>query len=1388
MGRPEITASAPGAIAVSGDVQSVSSNVTTQVVSGSQFPVQRAAMDPGKFFSSTRVETFTGRKWLADDVERFMAAHTCGYMFIEAEAGLGKTAFAAWLVKTRGYLSHFSGYSGGRTVRGCLQNLSAQLIMEFGLDGEAPHGMLPDWPQTPGGFDQLLTIAARRARDDKRQLVLVVDGLDEAEPSSEQLPFGLPSLLPDGVYVIGTYRTGRSPRSPQSPAETFKIVAQDPSNLADIREYLDAATSEPLLAGVLVKTGADPQQFAAALGGRCGGMWLYLRYVLEEVRIGKRNPDAVNELPSRLRDYYADQLREWRSEPAWQTGLLPLAATLAVAGEPVTADTLARLAGDLDRAAVRGWCDYTLRPMLTATQSASSAPVRYEIYHVSFREVLKAVHDVPPGRRQPYGETALSGELREAAQGAHNRIADIYLDLFGGLAEELPALGGDPDAAQIDDGYPLRHLARHLQHAGREDDLDALLSASHRTADHRALNIWFTAHDRANCLARYLEDLTRAREASAAATDKAIALGQPAPTLGTEIRYALMTASVASLSASLPADLLDQLIDAGVWSADRALDHARRLKDASARISALLAVCRHSDSEMGCVVVGEALNEAKEIHDSYASIKALTELVPHLPDDKRMSAVSEALAGVGAIDDADSRASALAGLAPYLTDIQRPDVLNQMLAAVAAIDDDDRWARTLTALAPCLPADERLDVLCRALATADARRNDSRTDALTELALYLPEEHLAEPLAAAMNKRSGDAAALVRLAPYLSARQQAQALAAAIAIKHDDSRAEALTGLAPHLPATNKLRVLAAALDAAATIEHPWYKAEALTRLAPHVPDKLLAQALDITAALNDSYYQAKVLIALAPRLTAEQMSSTLKIIPLRDEDQVRALAALAPRLPATERPAVLARAVAAASAIGDDAMQARALSALALRLPEPGRTDVLARALSTATSISDDDERTEALTALADLLPEDQLTVALAAADRASDDSVRVQALSALALRLPEPGRTDVLARALSTATSISDKYQRAEALTALARHLPAAEWPGLLSTVAATSDDYDQMDIITRLAPHIPEPEWPSALAAAAGIKDEYWRTAALTRLLPHVPPGHLPAVITNISAVVQTEPLSKLIPHFSAKLIADTAAAAAVLEDEDQRASALAGLASQLPSGQQVGVEAQTLLAAAVIGDDGLRAGALAGLAPRLPENLWPDVLAAAAVLEDEDQRASALAGLASQLPSGQHVGVEAQTLLAAAVISDDGLRAGALAGLAPRLPENLWPDVLAAAAVLEDEDQRASALAGLAAHLPEELQDEVLAAIPARCLSSPITLKALCQIPAWTSHAHGSLVNLLREALDPANRHACLEVIEAAAPAIPEAGGEHAIMQCVEAVLDTCQWWP
>ena len=51
---------------------------------------------------------FVGRQFVFDAVSRFTDSHPRGYFFIRGDPGIGKTALAAYLVKTNGYIHHFN--------------------------------------------------------------------------------------------------------------------------------------------------------------------------------------------------------------------------------------------------------------------------------------------------------------------------------------------------------------------------------------------------------------------------------------------------------------------------------------------------------------------------------------------------------------------------------------------------------------------------------------------------------------------------------------------------------------------------------------------------------------------------------------------------------------------------------------------------------------------------------------------------------------------------------------------------------------------------------------------------------------------------------------------------------------------------------------------------------------------------------------------------------------------------------------------------------------------------------------------------------------------------------------------------------------------------------
>jgi hypothetical protein len=1318
----------PGGFANSG----VYINIDSRPMGAGLFlPLARAAQDPRPLFRAADVSSFTGREWLADEVKRFIATYRCGYVFIEAEAGLGKTAFAAWLVQTRGYLSHFSRYPDGSSVEGALANLSAQLIIRFGLDGQAPGGMLPEWARTPSGFGSLLTMAADLAHEQGRPIMLVVDGLDEADEPADGLPLGLPSLLPDGVYVIATYRTGRTPGRPDVPARTVRIAKEDKRNQNDIREYLNKVISRGDLAACLAEASMDAEEFSGLLATRCGGVWVYLRYVLDELRFGLRRPDEIGDLPSGLRDYYASQIRRWRQDPAWPTGLLPLLATLGVAGEALSAASLARLAGNIDPAAVQRWCDLTIRPMLTTNWTFNATtPIRYSIYHASFREFLNSDYDDPStssGDQQSYGLLALAAELRQTSITAHNRICDIYLTEFGGLDDGLPVLAGHPGAAGADDGYPLRHLAHHLRRADRSSDLHALLAIEHSNADGRLVNTWFAAHDHDNSTISYLDDLALARNDAETATGQHISRGKAAPSLGAEIRYALMAASTTSHSAEIPADLLRQLLETGVWSSQRVLDHARRIIDPKRQLDALLVVCGTVDDEERPAVLTEALAAAIAIRGFDDRAGKLTELAPCLPADQRPPALAEALAAASAIPHGARRAAALAELAPYLP----ADLLAQALAAATAIPEGTHRARVLAGLAPHLPA----DLLAQALAAATAIPGDTyRALALRQLAPHLPADLLAQALVTA-TATPGDSVrawALTGVAPYLPADEQpavlAQALAAATAVADDYDRAGVLTVLAPHLPADEQPAVLALALAAATAVSDSSFSSERFTALAPYLTTDLLAPALDTAIAIAHEQSRAEALTVLAPYLPAHLLAQALATASTIPSDYFRAetLIGLAPHLRADERPAVLAQALDAASAIPNDYDRVEKLAELVPHLPADQRPAALAQALNAFTALNFLIGPLDILVTLVRHLPPNLLAQALTAA------LADAQLPTGLAPHLAADEQPAVLALAAATAIATTvARVGRAKVLTALAPYLPADQRPAVLTqalgaataTAVVLADSY-RAEVLTALAPYLPADQRPAvltqALDAATAISGSTERIAALRQLAPQLHPDQRPAVLAQALDVataipnhqLRAETLSGLAPYLPADLLAQALDVATAIPSDYFRAKTLTGLAPYLT----VGLLAQ-VLATTIADDEEDRAWVLTEMAPYLPAHLLTQALDTATAITDDDHRARTLAGLAPYLPADQQPAVLTQALTVATALRHSSTRANALTRLAPYLPAGQLAQALDAATAITDDDHRARTLAGLARYLPADQQPAVLSQALASAVAIP-----------------------------------------------------------------------
>jgi NACHT domain-containing protein len=443
-------------------------------------------VDPTALLDSLGVDRFAGRKWLAAGVDKFIevqegpAGLGRGYVVVEAAAGMGKTAFAAHLARTRGYPAHFTRLPQGRSSSVALRNLAAQIAEQVNADERWNAGPV----ETPVAFATFLQDAAARHPG---RLVFVVDGLDEADDDGAELPLGLPADLPAGVFAIVTCRSSTELSGLREPFSVLPIEARASENLDDLHTYLAQQIAAEPLAAILAGSGLSSAEFIGDLLNSCGGLWVYLKYVLDEIRTGRRSPHDVTGLPRSLGQFYADSLRPLRRDrTAWVSLHRPVLSTLAAAAEPVTVAALAALSGVDDVDAVHGFCDYLYRPFLAADEVTG----RWSLYHATLQEFLTGTG---PGDGASAGQArdALRRELARATQAAHHHIADRYLALFGTLDHGLARLVTDPAVADCDEAYGLRNLAEHLIAAGRFRNLST--SPGHRwpvITEWRLLSPW----------------------------------------------------------------------------------------------------------------------------------------------------------------------------------------------------------------------------------------------------------------------------------------------------------------------------------------------------------------------------------------------------------------------------------------------------------------------------------------------------------------------------------------------------------------------------------------------------------------------------------------------------------------------------------------------------------------------------------------------------------------------------------------------------------------------------------------------------------------------------------------------------------------------------------
>ena len=611
-------------------------------------------------FAELRGLRVTDRPWLRNRVERFLANGPRGYFFIEGKTGVGKTTFLAQLVRERALPAHFvTSLPSRRTIAGALRGLGTQLIGRYGLSYE------PETTADPVGFQEVLHAAAQAAAQEEQQLVLAVDGLDRAAEGAA-LPLALPTKLPDNAYVITTVREGVPLHARQERHDHARIEPADEANLNDVRRHIaEVLAMDDVLRGrVEAKLPAD--RFRDELAHRCGGVWIFLRHVLAEVRAGLREPDELDSLPEGLWAFYSETLDEFMDEG----DVVPVLSVLACAPEPLTLDTVVALSGAPD---LRALASGRLRAFADV-RDGWFAPL-----HDSARDYLIGVR---PDDTMTGDETRLD-LLATTATATRRRISDRY----------LAALNRDPATlGDLEDGYGLRNLATHLAELDAVDELHNLLNMPYNGS-----TAWFKAHEAHGTFADYRASLMVGRRLAAEATDAEWAEGGLARAIGREVRYALMDSSVESIITGVRPGLLRALVEGRVWRwrPRAALALVQAVENYAARVELVAALAQARWDEVPCLDPDHAARALALISPflSRRAHQAVALLAPLLSADDRARLVAELLP----MDKARNRADLLVAVAPVLT----ADEMERAVTEALVLPDQ---ARALAGLIPHVPA------------------------------------------------------------------------------------------------------------------------------------------------------------------------------------------------------------------------------------------------------------------------------------------------------------------------------------------------------------------------------------------------------------------------------------------------------------------------------------------------------------------------------------------------------------------------------------------------------------------------------------------------------------------------------------------------------------
>ncbi len=1253
-----------------------------------------------------RHHLFAGRETELNRIRTFLAHRSRGYIFVTGSSGYGKTALLANLIAQdrERYAWYFLNQNDNtHRPREFLRQMCEQMMAYYQMPVQRNNDL-------PDQIDRLESLYSKLLRlpliQPGKPLVLVIDGLDEAEGDfllKEQHKY-FPRELPKGKYIIFSARyTGRNYLGEMALLER-EVLEIELEALAEdgIASLLRAASGEG------IDWAQDPV-LVSEVRRVSGGDPFYLQYLVQDIAMRRLSPDEITLRPTGL-DRYLDRWFTQVENHLDRSELQDLIGFLVTAKGPIPRRDLAALLG------TPGTLSRMIEPLRRFVVEGQDG---LALCHPRFREYIERRED--------------------------------FLDILPPYADRLLRYCAKWQERKPPSRYALRHYASHLADADQWDALHQLLTTG-RTS--QGLDWAEVRHDVDGSYSGYLADLDLGWKHS----EVEGALGHT--TLGLQLQYALILATIRSLVSNVPPPLLVALVEKDVWTVEAGFEYFLQIPDPYNQVDVLAGLASH----LPLALVRKAISIAKATNNACAtawlssltprlaklgfahealltslSIESewdrawiLSELITYLPE----GLLADALEATCALANHNRRLDTLLHFLPHLPEGLRIQAMHAALSSMPFLaDQPERSIAVLVRLIPFLPELERADTLSQALAMAGTLEGYSRADALSSLAPLLDRTEWSrirqEALITAIQVESASSRfeLLLQLLPHLEAEEREvaleRALEASSASKHEVFRVKNLARLIPLLAGSERIRVMEQILIEIRSTNSLLDQAESLSYLIPYLPladyagyiEPIIttAHASDAAREYNSQSDLAEVVAYLAPYLPEtllREALARLSSISWRWK-RTEILGTIAPHLPAS----LLSEARALALRIGDVQEQSELLAELLSLLAALGYPE---RAIELVELIEDVRFRTNAIANLIPRLPQSLLQAAIEISQRIYNehglDWIPSRLAGCVFSRLIELGH---VGEALELTRDAKVELWPSHLLEEFLPYLPEQERIRIVSAslaqVRRAPVEQDRVDELQHILHVLPEILAKEATEIVLGLVDGALRSSALGLLLPRLAKlGHVHQAILMVGKIEvrqdRVRVLIALIPYLQgsvqAQILHDVLIEARSVEPETDRARLLIALLPSLSEPVLTQTLQDILTTTRQIADRHVRSHLLAEVVPYLSLPLLKDLQAEMQASTDVAMQALILPALLARLAQIEGYSgaiAEAQSL------EDEVVRATALTSLIPNVPEQERRGILSQALVLalrcDIPSFRLELLVKLAPHLAS-LQPSIL----------------------------------------------------------------------------------